>query len=106
MSEKTTRPSFLFDLANYSVLMASLLVVLPLILYGFLWFAALGVPNRLDPAGDRYAAAWCATAVFVAFLNSWLAYRNSKTAEPYRLLVMLLASALIAASCPTFWGYW
>jgi uncharacterized RDD family membrane protein YckC len=81
---------------------AAMLIVPLLILYGLLWWLALGNPNRVNPALDVYASIWSLTAIGLALYHFWLAFRSTKSADRSKLFQMTAASLLIVISCPEF----
>jgi hypothetical protein len=91
---------------GYLGLLTSIAVILPPLLYGWLWWTSLDIPQRLDPTGDRIWAAWSAIALTVAIFHVWLCRRRIIRLKSLRAALIFLAlSILVVASYPAFWGF-
>ena len=95
----------LIQAVSWAVLLASILVVLPLLLYGFLWLLALKTVYRSNLSMDLYAALWSCIAVFIALYHCRVAFKLLGQPESKRLIYMLATSALIGVSCPAWYSY-
>ncbi len=103
MSEATDQNNLLISFGAVCILAASLIVILPLLLYTWLWVSALGIDHRLNPALDRYGATWGLVALGCAAYNSWHSWRLIKNPSAQQLAIMLVISAALIVGCPEFY---
>ena len=86
------------------ILPVSVFVLLPLAAYALLAFASVASDGRTPSIFDWYRFVWSVTAVVLAVLHIVQSIRNFRTPSIKRGVSMGVCSALIALTCPVFWG--
>lgn len=98
------RGKVLVQLTRLVFVTASYFVLLPLVLYFFLWFGAIGIPNRLNPALDIYASIWSVAAFAASVFNIKVVSAIEKGRDSQSLWLVAAISVLSVVSCPE-WFY-
>lgn len=103
MSDAGTRPDTFVTRCAECLLFLTCVVVLPLLLYAWLWITSLGIEHRLNPTLDIYASAWSVCALVVAAFNARQAWMLMHNPRWQKFVLLLVISVAIFFTCPEFY---